>query len=538
MLDVIVIAGSGNDTFSVSSSLRLQVDGKSAVIQNVCNYLENQGKIVAPVIGEKENNWHCAPKLNGIALLNYLQKHGCNVTLIDSYYNERDRFIGLLKNNPRFVIISTTFIFNKHSLYELVRDIRSIASDIYIIAGGPFVYSSYLLLQRLGDEGYDVNTPSEDYLFLTSNNRPDIDLFIIDIKGESVLLRALQLLKNGQSISDLPSIAQWDGHRYVYSARSASDEKSNGIAIDWRSLPDYIFDSHTMNVQASNGCLYKCEFCNFVKEDRNTYVKPLDILINELAQISQLGIKYVRFVDDNFRLGSDDLNEVCQELINHSVDIKWMSFIRASTLKNADVELLKRAGCIEVQIGVESADRNILANMRKRANPDMYYHVIRKLLDVGIDCSCCFLVGFPGETLKSFQKTLDFIESIPDKSQTGLFTWSIYPFNLVPLSPIYEPVKRAKYGLSGYMNKWNHFSMDSKAAHNCIVKAFLDIENSSPIYSGDNIKMVSALTPEKRRKFNHVRHNLAKRFLEAPYDSSLIITSFSEIFSSDTIPYE
>ena len=62
MLDAIIISDTGNDTFSISSSLRLKLDGRPAVIQNIINYLENDGKIVDPVKWENENNWHCAPK--------------------------------------------------------------------------------------------------------------------------------------------------------------------------------------------------------------------------------------------------------------------------------------------------------------------------------------------------------------------------------------------------------------------------------------------------------------------------------------------
>ena len=154
MLDAIIISDTGNDTYSVSSSLRLQIDGRPAVIQNIRNYLDNNGKITDPVRGEYENNWHCAPKLNGIYLLSDLEKDGFNVELIDSYYNERSKFIKLLENNPKAVIISTTFILNKNSLYYLARDIKSIANDVYFIAGGP-LYTPHI---------YCLNAPATMFM--------------------------------------------------------------------------------------------------------------------------------------------------------------------------------------------------------------------------------------------------------------------------------------------------------------------------------------------------------------------------------------
>lgn len=529
MPDAIIISDSGNDTYSVSSLLRLQVDGRPAVIQNIRNFVENDGRIVGPVKGENEDNWHCAPKLNGIELLSRLRRDGFSVELIDSYYNERDRFKRLLADNPKMVVISTTFILNKNSLYELARDIRSLAPDIYIVAGGPFVYSSYLIMQRRNGDGYDVTSPSEDFLFLSDANRPDVDLYIVDMKGVWILSRALGLLKAGKAVSGLPNIARWDGRRYVFSRRSTADKDLECSCIDWDGMDSELFSSGAMNVQASYGCPFRCEFCNFVRGDRKGHVKPLAGLISELTRIADRGIRYVRFVDDNFRLGRSDLNAVCKAFVSEGLDLKWMSFIRASTLAKADLELLRRAGCIEVQMGVESADREVLKKMNKKSDPEMYSRVIRDLLDAGINCSCCFLAGFPGETAESFRRTVDFIESIPKGPQPGSFSWSIYPFLLVPLSPIYEPAKRARYGLSGYMSKWKHHSMDSGTAHRYIRDAFHEIGNSSPIYSGDNLEMMSELSPAKRKEFIRVRHNLSKRFLAAPYDRSLVVRSFAEI---------
>lgn len=530
MLDAIIISDSGDVTLSASSPLRLQIDGKIALIQNVKNYLDNKGEIVYPIKGENEKNWHCAPKLNGVKLSSYLQMEGYNIGLIDSFYQERDDFIKLLEKNPKALIISTTFILNKKALREFVDDIRSIAPDIFIIAGGPLVYSSYLLLQRSKDNGYDVTSPKDDFLFLSNDNRPDIDLYIIDKCGEQILSEALRQIKNNSKVHDLPKTAQWNGQQYIFSPRR--ELPPTDINIHWNEIDDKVFRSGVINIQASIGCPFHCEFCNFVKDSKYTFVKPLDQLIKELKAVSDKGIKYVRFVDDNFRLGKNDLNEVCKRFIDEGLDIKWMSFIRASVLKKTDLELLKQAGCVETQMGIESADKTVLRKMNKHADPDMYYNVISNLLDIGINCSCCFIVGFPGETKESFHRTVDFIERIPKDSQEGIFYWSIYPFLFAPLSPIYEPVKRKKYHLKGYMDKWEHSTMNSDEAYEHVKEAFLKIENSTPIYSGDNIDMLLQLPPEKRKKFIKVRHEMSKRFLREPFDQTLLIESFSKVLKN------
>ncbi len=529
MLDAIIISDSGADTFSASSPLRLQIDGKIALIQYVRNYLEHGGQLSETVKGEHDKNWHDAPKLNGIRLYSHLQQEGFATALIGSYYEEREQFKKLLEEKPRAVIISTTFILNKSGLAKLVDDIRALAPDICIIAGGPFVYTSYLLLQRAADPDYDLASPREDYLFLSPSQCPDIDLFVADKSGMEVLSQALRRMINGQPLDGLPNTARWDGQAYVFAAREVLPPPD--IAIAWERLPESLFASGAMNIQASIGCPHHCEFCNFVKDANYTFIKPLDLLIEELKTIASKGVSYIRFVDDNFRLGRNDLNDVCKRFIQEGLELKWMSFLRASTLANADLDLLKKAGCIEVQIGIESADKTVLQNMNKQADIEMYQRVITELLGRGINCSCCFVVGFPGETIESFQRTVDFINTISNSDLEGIFSWSIYPFLLAPLSPIYEARKRAHYGLEGYMHQWQHETMNFRQARELIMQAFQQIDTAGPIYSGDNMGMLQELSPRKRKEFMQTRHRLSKRFLTEPFDRDLVLAAFSKIFS-------
>jgi len=527
MLDAIIISDFGSDTFSASSPLRLQIDGRTALIQNVVNYLQHDGKIVDPVQGEGVSNWHCAVKLNGIVLYDVLTKSGLKVDIIDSYDKEREQFVGMLQKRPRAVVISTTFITGKVELSKLVGEIRELSPEVTIICGGPYVYASFLLLQKKGVPGYDTDNPQDHYLFLNEPRSLDIDLFIVDRTGESILVGALERLKLGLPLHELPNTARWDGGQYLFSPRVESEALDN--VVDWKSLPEKIFRPGVVNMQASTGCPFQCKFCNFVKDRKSTMLKSVATIVDEMKALAARGIKYVRFVDDNFRLGNHDLNDVCTRLIEEGLDLKWMSFIRASTLDRTDIALLKKAGCIEAQIGIESIDETVLGNMDKCAAPEMYQRVIEKLLDNGINCSCCFIFGYPGETSQSVQRTIDFIEGISNDRQEGMFFWSIYPFMLIPLSPIYELEERGKYDLNGFMNSWQHSSMNAKQAYNHIIDAFMQIDSSGPIYSEDNLELLLGLPVAKRKAFIKMRHHLSKMNYQKKLEAGFILDAFREI---------
>ena len=78
-LDAIIISDSGVDTVSATNPLRLALDGRTADIQVVLNYLKHQGRIITPIEGDGVMSWASTPKLNGIYLFNYLTKQNFNV---------------------------------------------------------------------------------------------------------------------------------------------------------------------------------------------------------------------------------------------------------------------------------------------------------------------------------------------------------------------------------------------------------------------------------------------------------------------------
>jgi len=73
------------------------------------------------------------------------------------------------------------------------------------------------------------------------------------------------------------------------------------------------------------------------------------------------------------------------------------------------------AGCHQIAYGIESADAQILKNIKKRIMLSEAKYAVKITQDVGIDARANFMFGCPGETKESMQKTLDFaVELNPD----------------------------------------------------------------------------------------------------------------------------
>lgn len=524
-LDAIIIASAGKNSFSGTSIFRLDINGYVADIQTVTNFIEHNGEIEPPIQGQGRMSWAAAPKLNGIYLYSYLNSQGFTVAIIDSFYDQLDLFKQFVQEKPSTVIISTTFITNLKALNVLVEDVRCIASQTKVIVGGPFVYMSYLVYQRSQEAGYLPDEAKKDFLFLSSEKAPAADLFIVSAGGVNILCKAIQQLKRHGEFGYLTNTAILTNGLWSFSEIDSTTLKSKHI-IQWDDIPDDIFHAGVIPLNASSGCPYNCAFCNFVKDRRAATIKPIDTLINEIKQICNRNAKYIWFIDDNFRLGSRDLEAVCRRFIKEDFGLQWMTFIRADVLDRIDPDLLRKAGCIEVQLGIESADNQVLRNMNKHVMPELYERVLNKLLSNGINCSCYIIFGFPGETEKSARRTIEFMLRQESSGHTGLLTWSIFPFVLAPLSPIYEKASRNTYGLNGYMKHWSHATMDSNRAKEHVTRAFLEIKNSGLIYRSDNQDMMKSLNPCLRKTFQSMRHSLSKMKLQSEITKEDILSKF------------
>jgi anaerobic magnesium-protoporphyrin IX monomethyl ester cyclase len=526
-MDAIIIADTGSESVSATTEFRFHIDGYTANIQTVNNYLKNEGRIIPPISGDEGLSWQSSLKLNGIYLYSYLSGHGLEVGLIDKYFEEKDRFLQMLKQSPKAVVISTTFIMRKKTLMSLVQDIRSVAPDIFIIAGGQFVHLSGRM--RKNKISGTLDGFEDEYLFMNEKEDPQIDLYIISSSGEEILNNALMLLKKGMKVEGLANTAIYCGQKYSFSAEREDHFIKGGITVNWERMPKEFFASGVVPMQASYGCPYNCAFCNFMKDKRMMGLKPWGNLFSELKTVQEKGAKYIWFVDDNFRLGKPDLTQVCQKMIEQGIHVKWKSFIRPSALEEIDMDMLKAAGCLEVQFGLESADPVLLKKMNKGTKPDRYARVIEKILKADINCSCYFLFGFPGETKGTVSRTIEFIKSIEFPELAGCIYFSMFPFIVAPLSPISNPKMASEVGLKGSMYQWTHDTMNYKEAMKYAVNAFFQLETSGVNYPGDNLDMLYGLDLGGKKTFVALRHQLAKAALKGSVQEEYAFAALKKV---------
>ena len=444
------------------------------------------------------------PYLAGIYLYNYLTRRGIRCGLINFLDLEEKEFEKLLNQDPKVIALSTTFLTNIKAVKNVTRKIRRCAPGIKIILGGPLVYNSYLLY-RLKDSVYDTDSCACDYFFLNREKEyyEDIDLFVIEEQGEKTLFQAITAIINRQDYLETPNIAFYKDDHLVITDKIAENNDFSDDLIYWDEMPEeFIFP--VFPVRGSRGCPFKCKYCNF-SPGRSFRLKSPDSISKEIAALADTGkVKMIRFTDDNLFLDRRHLEECCRKIIEIGKGIKWTSFIRANSITKENIKLLRDSGCVLAQIGMESGDRKILKEMNKKSSPEDYLKSIALLNSHGISTQLYFIVGFPGETPQSIERTIEMINRFYDQGP-GINELMVFPFLFAPLSPIYDPDNAIKYSLKGYMNQWTHDTMDSEQASAYAIDFIDKVENVYPHYGIEEFLMVEM---EKLKEISRLRHQI------------------------------
>ncbi|MBW6451234.1 MAG: B12-binding domain-containing radical SAM protein [DPANN group archaeon] len=179
-----------------------------------------------------------------------------------------------------------------------------------------------------------------------------------------------------------------------------------------------------ISIIATRGCPGKCTFCfRGIFGKRIRFRSPRN-LVDEIKMLQKkYGIREISFYDDTFTVFKSKVKEFCTLLLSENVDITWSCMSRIDYLDLEVLSLMKKAGCHQICVGVESGDEKILANINKEISLDNVQIAIKLIQKVGIDARATFMFGNPGETVASMKKTIDFaIKLNPDVALFNITT--------------------------------------------------------------------------------------------------------------------
>lgn len=167
----------------------------------------------------------------------------------------------------------------------------------------------------------------------------------------------------------------------------------------------------------TRGCPGRCTFCAAgLINGRPIRSRSADNALEEIRLLtSKYGVREIQFYDSNCAHPSGSLRELCERIIAEDVDITWCApnGIRIDSIDEEYVRLMRRSGCFQVNVGIESGSPRILKEIRKQITPELVREKVGILRKGGIEVIGFFMLGFPGETAAEVRHTVSFARSLP-----------------------------------------------------------------------------------------------------------------------------
>jgi radical SAM superfamily enzyme YgiQ (UPF0313 family) len=209
------------------------------------------------------------------------------------------------------------------------------------------------------------------------------------------------------------------------------------VSIANYSLP--LVDRPYVIVETSRGCPYTCDFCVApIHQGHKFRERSAKSLVDEMERdCREFGVEFFYLWGDTVTLNVKSFTAFCDELIARRLPIQWFGNARADNLTDpAFVHRLRRAGCWMLALGVESESDDVRKDMVKRLERAKIQTAFRNMRDAGIKSFAFFIFGYPGETRKTMEQTIDYaIELDPDFA-------NFYPAVPYPGTALYDKCVR------------------------------------------------------------------------------------------------
>ena len=259
---------------------------------------------------------------------------------------------------------------------------------------------------------------------------PELDLFR-EVKGLSYKTSDGQLHRNpdGQVIADLDGLP-WPAYHLFKMDRYTNLQPAT----------DAIPGSRSFSILTSRGCPYRCTFCSQSIMPIKWRARSPENVIEEWRHlVKDLGALEIGVLDDSANIRKNRLHQLADALIDNQINhVPWI-FVNGIRANLADLDLLvklKKAGLKRTAFGVETGDEQMIVKIDKHIDHDTIRQAFKNAKAAGIETIGFFIIGLPGDTRETMQKTIDFaIELDPMIANFSMMT--PYPGTIV-----YEQVKQ------------------------------------------------------------------------------------------------
>jgi p-methyltransferase len=430
----------------------ITLDGQKLPYLNVLNQFTGQ-----------RLHWTEMTQVAPVYLASFLTNLGINADFSSFFYTKRDELNELLSRRPKVVALTTTLYLTPLVAKEVVKFIREKSPDSYIVVGGPLI------------DNLAYHLDEADFRIILEDIGGDV--YVQQKQGEQTLANLLLRLRESSDLSKVKNLyIKWQG-QFVFTGAEAEFSLA---PINWSNYSGKDLGA-TLQTRTALSCPFRCTFCDYPVRAGKWVPQEITEVENELRQIQErANVKNLVFIDDTFNVPADRFKEILRMMIRNQFTFRWYSYLRCNIMDAELCDLMARSNCGGVFLGIESGDPDVLKIMKKVATPEQYLRGMKLLNASGIMTFASLIVGFPGETERSVENTIQLLQ---DAGPT-FFRGEIWYNN--PRAPIYSKSKDV-HNINGFGYKWRHNTMDWEQGCEMVLKLFGEVSNSTwlPMYDFD-----------------------------------------------------
>ena len=262
-------------------------------------------------------------------------------------------------------------------------------------------------------------------------------------EGEITVSKLLKAFENNEPLSKVPGIAWLEDQKLKQTPRAPLIQDLDSLPLPpyelfpmeiyrFMRMPNSKSTDFVFPLMSARGCSFKCTFC--YRMDPGYRQRNPKALLDEVEMLHRdYGITYFAFQDDLLMSSVVHTEEVCKEFLRRNLPVVWSCNGRLNYCSEELLQLMKDAGCVFINYGIESMDQKVLNNMKKGLRPEIIERGIEDTLKVGISPGLNFIFGNKGDNKETIKKTVDFLIKYDDFAQKR----TIRPVTPYPGSPLY-----------------------------------------------------------------------------------------------------
>lgn len=207
-----------------------------------------------------------------------------------------------------------------------------------------------------------------------------------------------------------------------------------------------------MTMVTGRGCPFHCFYCCYPQTmfGHKVRLRSPENIAEEFRFIAKEfpRVKEIMLEDDTFTVNKKHTEQVADALIALGNRIPISANSRADIVHLPLLRKLRRAGFRLFCVGYESGVQEILDNMKKGLKIERALEFSRAAKRAGIMVHGCFMVGNPGETRETLEKTLEYAKRLnPDTAQ-------FYPIMVYPGTDAFAWAEKNGYLLTSDYSRW------------------------------------------------------------------------------------